>query len=48
MTAYDDVASIGRQYRRRDDWDAVLRDCGFDSLEDKKVTVGQGYHEGEN
>lgn len=40
MVAYDDVASIGRRYRRQDEIGTPF--CvtfDFDSLEDKKVTV---------
>ncbi|MFH1236209.1 MAG: His/Gly/Thr/Pro-type tRNA ligase C-terminal domain-containing protein, partial [Parcubacteria group bacterium] len=40
VTAYDEVASIGRRYRRQDEIGTPF--CvtvDFDSLEDKKVTV---------
>jgi glycyl-tRNA synthetase len=40
MTAYDDVASIGRRYRRQDEIGTpYCVTVDFDSLEDKKVTV---------
>ena len=40
MTAYDEVASIGRRYRRQDEIGTpYCVTVDFDSLEDKKVTV---------
>lgn len=40
MTAYDDVSSIGRRYRRQDEIGTpYCVTVDFDSLEDKKVTV---------
>ncbi|MFA6908921.1 MAG: glycine--tRNA ligase [Patescibacteria group bacterium] len=40
VTAYDDVASIGRRYRRQDEIGTpYCVTVDFDSLEDKKVTV---------
>ncbi|MFA5134382.1 MAG: glycine--tRNA ligase [Patescibacteria group bacterium] len=40
MVAYDDVASIGRRYRRQDEIGTpYCITVDFDSLEDKKVTV---------
>ncbi len=40
MVVYDDVASIGRRYRRQDEIGTpYCVTVDFDNLEDKKVTV---------